>query len=151
MNDTVAAIRQVEQKEGSESHIIAVQGTRAWSRYLDYYVKNPIEAGNGENVAYETHVYNATSDFDELFIDPAQTLPVIIGEYGHHTYMTLEDCENLMVEARTLEIPHLAWTFHMRCPPNLLVDYSEGGCGVGMKLDPTEWGSVIIKHLGIDW
>ena len=65
--------------------------------------------------------------------------------------MTLKDCQNLMTEAMKLEIPHLAWTFHMRCPPNLLVDYSDGGCGIGMDLDPTEWGELLMSHLAVDW
>ena len=50
-----------------------------------------------------------------------------------------------------LEVPHLAWTFHMRCPPNLLVDYSEGGCGVDMELEPTTWGVLLQDHLSGTW
>lgn len=148
MNRTAAAIRAVENRLGSPSHIIAVQGTRMWARRLDYYIDNPITAGNGENIVYETHVYNPASDFSELFVDPSQTLPVIIGEFGPASgYMTEADCAELMRQADSLNIPYLAWTFHMRCPPNLLTDYSNGGCGVDMILEPTSWGSLLKGHL----
>src|SRR5690606_24864998 len=46
-----------------------------------------------------------------------------------------------------LKVPTLAWTFHMRCPPNLIVDNSNGGCGVGMDLRPTAWGQLLKDHL----
>ncbi|MFH2010825.1 MAG: cellulase family glycosylhydrolase [bacterium] len=148
MNDTVQAIRDVEDAAGSPHHIVAVQGTRAWARVLDYYVANPITAGGGDNVAYETHVYDPTADFADRFETPSQTLPVVIGEYGPASgYMDLVDCQNLMDSADTLQVPHLAWTFHMRCPPNLLVENSGGGCGVDMALEPTEWGQLLMDHL----
>lgn len=56
MNSAVAAIREREQQLGFPQHIVTVQGTRAWGRVLDYYVANPITAGGGANVVYETHV-----------------------------------------------------------------------------------------------
>jgi hypothetical protein len=148
MNRTVAAIRAVEDRSGTPHHIVAVQGTRAWARRLDYYIENPITAGNGENIVYETHVYNPASDFSELFITPSQSLPVIIGEFGPVSgYMTENDCINLMQQADSLNIPYLAWTFHMRCSPNLLVDHSNWGCGVDMRLEPTSWGRILKDHL----
>jgi endoglucanase len=148
MNTIVAAIRLVEERLGSRKHIIAVQGTRAWARRLDYYVIFPITAGEGKNVVYETHVYDPVSEFQSLFIEPAQTLPVIIGEFGPASgYMTINDCEELIKQAESLKIPYLAWTFHMRCPPNLLVDYSNGSCGFNMPLEPTSWGELLIKYL----
>ncbi len=152
MNDTVAAIRAVEDANGFPHHVVAVQGTGGWARFLDYYVDHPITAGNGENIAYEVHVYNPASDFEGMVTDPAQTLPVIIGEYGPADgYMTESDCSQLMGLAESLEVPYLAWTFHMRCPPNLLVDYSGGGCGVGMDLDPTSWGTLLMDQLAQPW
>lgn len=151
MNKTVKAIRQLEKKLGTPNHIIAVQGTRAWARRLDYYITHPITAGGGKNVVYETHVYNPESDFNDLFITPAKTLPVIIGEFGPISgYMTNNDCIKLMKKAKKLKIPHLAWSFHMRCPPNLLMDNSNGGCGIDMKLKPTDWGKLLKKYLKDD-
>ncbi len=146
MNQTVATIRTVEDSASSPRHIVAVQGTGAWARRLGYYVSNPITAGSGENVAYEIHVYNPTSDFADMLTTPAQTLPVIIGEYGPAN-MSSDDCQNLMDLADQQGIPHLAWTFHMRCSPDLLVDNSSGGCGVDMPLQPTAWGQQLIDHL----
>ncbi len=148
MNRAVEAIRAVENSLGTPSHIIAVQGTRAWARRLDYYINNPITAGGGENIVYETHVYNPESEFQDLFVQPSQTLPVIIGEFGPASgFMTENDCIALMNRADSLSIPYLAWTFHMRCPPNLLVDYSNWGCGVDMPLEPTSWGKILMDRL----
>lgn len=146
MNDTVAAIRAAEVAAGGLTHVVAVQGTGAWARRLGYYVSHPITAGGGANVAYEVHVYDPASEFDGLFVQPAATLPVIIGEFGPAN-MTLDDTAALMAQAEALEVPYLAWTFHMRCPPNLLVDNSGGACGVGMPLEPTAWGRQLKDRL----
>ncbi|MFO0762269.1 MAG: cellulase family glycosylhydrolase [Byssovorax sp.] len=150
MNNAVAAIRNVEDQAGSPHHIITVQGTGGWARRLDYYVTHPITAGGGENVAYEVHVYNPASDFGMLFEQPSNTLPVVIGEFGPAN-MTEAECMSLMDSAEARDIPHLAWTFHMRCAPNLLVDNSQGGCGVGMPLTPTSWGSKLKARFAMPW
>lgn len=156
MNNTVQGIRDVEAARGSRQHIIAVQGTRAWSRHLEYYVDNPITAGGGSNIAYETHSYLKPSEFDQIWAIPSDTLPVIIGEFGpadlgDGTTMTLADTSVMMDEAETRDISWLAWTFHMRCDPNLLVDHSGGGCGVDMDLQPTEWGLLVRDRLAKPW
>jgi hypothetical protein len=54
----------------------------------------------GTNIAYETHVYNPTEEFEVLFEDPSLSLPVIIGEFApqldpNSPLMTLADCEAL--------------------------------------------------------
>ncbi|MFZ9889114.1 MAG: cellulase family glycosylhydrolase [Myxococcota bacterium] len=147
MNDTVLAIRDVETSLQSPAHIIAVQGVGGWSRFLGYYVNRPITAGNGVNIAYEVHVYDPQSTFAERFINPSATLPVIIGEYGPAHGMSMNDCAVLMQSAWERKIPTLAWTFHMRCPPNLIVDNSGGSCGIGMNLVPTSWGQLLKDHL----
>ncbi|MBI4509186.1 MAG: cellulase family glycosylhydrolase [Deltaproteobacteria bacterium] len=147
MNQTVQAIRDVENELGTPHHIVAVQGTGGWARFLDYYITHPITAGNGKNVAYETHVYNRPSDFARLFIEPSKTLPVIIGEFGPGGSMTNDDVTSLMEKAEELEIPYLAWTFHQRCAPNLLVDITGRGCGAGMALTPTPWGQLFKDRL----
>lgn len=152
MNDAVAAIRAAEDAAGGRHHIVAVQGTRQWGRVLDYYVQNPIKAGGGTNVVYETHVYDSADLFQARFIGPSRTIPVIIGEFGPVdqpgvALMTTPDCARLMEQADALQVPYLAWAFHMRCPPDLLQDGSNGGCGVGMPLRPTAWGSLLRDHL----
>ncbi|HEY3446971.1 MAG TPA: cellulase family glycosylhydrolase [Myxococcales bacterium] len=151
MNATVAAIRAVEDAHGAPHHVIAVQGTRSWSRVLDYYLAHPIAAGGGDNIAYETHVYDPTSAFQDRFVTPSATLPVIIGEFGPVDWagMALPDCSELMRRADSLQVPWLAWTFHMRCPPNLLEDSSGGSCGVNMALKPTAWGQLVKDRLAL--
>jgi len=145
MNDAVAAIREVETQAGTPQHIIAVQGTQQWGRTLAYYVTHPITAGGGKNIVYETHVYDPESEFSALFEIPGQTLPVIIGEFGE------QDADALMDRAQAAEIPYLAWTFHGRCPPNLLVDNTGGGCGVAMDLVPTAFGQKIKNRFMTPW
>ncbi len=147
MNSAVAAIRSTENSLNGKHHIITVQGTGGWSRFIEYYVGHPITAGNGENIAYETHVYNPQSDFESLFINPSSSIPVIIGEFGPTTYMNEDDCQALMNSAENLSVPYLAWTFHQRCAPNLIMDYSNNGCGVDMDIVPTEWGELLKNQL----
>jgi hypothetical protein len=142
MLESINAIRNAER---GPNHLIAVQGTRAWARRLDYYVAHPIPLSN---IIYETHVYDPVGEFETLFVGPSQSLPVIIGEYGPASgFMTLLETAELQRQAVAHEIPSLAWTFHMRCPPNLLQDHSAGGCGEGMPLLPTPWGTQLRAHL----
>ena len=155
MNKIVEAIRAAEKKAGSPNHIIAVQGTRNWSRYLGYYVENPITAGNGKNIVYETHSYLRPSEFSKNWLDPAKKIPVIIGEFAPYDKswgkMTEEDTIQLMDDAEKRDIPWLAWSFHMRCAPNLIQDNSGGGCGIGMELVPTDWGNIVRDRLNKPW
>lgn len=152
MNAAVQAIRDVETAAGTPHHVITVQGTRSWARVLDYYLTHPITAGGGVNIAYETHVYDGTSQFAARFETPSLTVPVIIGEFGPLSgSMTESDCATLMARAEASGVSYLAWTFHMRCPPNLLVDNSGGSCGVGMTLAPTSWGTLLKNRLATPW
>ena len=152
MNETVAAIRSVERP--GRHHIVTVQGTREWGRSLDYYVDHPITAGGGVNVAYETHVYNRPSRFDELVGRPAKKLPVIIGELGPQQdkdiTMFPEDCTKLMDLAEKLDVPWLAWSFHNNCPPNLLIE-RKNACIAGASLEPSAWGRMVKTRLSHEW
>jgi endoglucanase len=145
MNSAVQAIRDVESQAGTPQHVIAVQGTQQYARVLDYYVTHPITAGSGTNIAYETHVYDPATSFAGLFENPGKTIPVIIGEFGE------QDDDALMQRAEAAEISYIAWAFHQRCPPNLLVDNSSGGCGVGMTLAPTAFGQKLKDRLATPW
>jgi endoglucanase len=152
MNAAVQAIRNVEDGAGTPHHVVTAQATRGWSRDLTYYLTHPITAGGGDNVAYEVHVYNPQSDFAAMFEQPARTLPVVIGEFGPDgTYMTTPDLVPLMTRAEAAEIPYLAWAFHQRCDPSLLVDPTGQGCGVGMALQPTAWGQILKTRLATPW
>jgi hypothetical protein len=152
MNDTVAAIRAVEDSYKTPHHVITVQGTGGWARRLDYYFTHPITAGGGDNIAYEVHVYDPASSFNNMVVVPAGKIPIVIGEFGPASgSMTQADATQLAGLARQYNVPHLAWMFHMRCSPDLLVDNSGGGCGVGMALQPTAWGSALKGELSKPW
>jgi endoglucanase len=158
MNSAVSTIRSAEANLGSNRHIITVQGTRDWARDLSYYVTHPITAGGGVNIAYETHVYNAPSDYDSLFVTPGKALPVIIGEFGpindpfHKA--SVADVQTLMGQATTNQIPYLAWTFHQSCSPNLIGgqpgmtwDQNTVSDGLGIALYPTDFGTALKDDL----
>jgi endoglucanase len=158
MNAAVAAIRGAEAALGTNRHLIAVQGTRDWARVLDYYVTHPITAGGGTNVVYETHIYNAPGEYDALFVNPGKTLPVILGEFGpindEFHKATLADVQTLMDKAKAAKIPHLAWTFHQFCPPNLIGDkpgmtweQNFTGDGLAMTHNPTDFGILLKNNL----
>lgn len=148
MNDTAAAIRAVEERIGAPHHLIAVQGTRDYGRDLSFYMDNPIAAGGGTNVIYEAHIYNPSGDFNRLIALPWSKLPLIIGEFGPiEGVMTNEDTRALMKLADTLRIPYTAWTFHQRCPPNLIEDTDPDSCGIGLEIKPTAWGRQLRDHL----
>ena len=150
MNNTVAQIRAEEALYGAHQHLIAVQGTGSWCRRLDYYVTHPITAGGGGNILYEVHIYDPKKALTDMLDTPAQKLPLVVSEFGPVSSsgtMSLADCDDLMALAEKLEVPYAAWTFHMRCPPNLIEDNSHGGCGIGMEIKPTAWGALLKKRL----
>lgn len=158
MNKTVKAIRDVEDAAGTPRHIITVQGTREWARWLDYYLAHPITERGGDNIAYETHVYDTAIAFTQLFELPARTLPIIIGEFGpdEAQEMKAEDAEHLMDRAEALDLPYLAWTFHHRCQPNLLVVADPGSpsnteCRPLSSLKPSPWGERIKARFARPW
>jgi hypothetical protein len=129
--------------------------TREWARVLTYYVGHPITADHGENVVYEEHFYDPASLLQTQLVEPAQRLPVIVGEFGPVTKvstMTLADCSKLMATAQANNIPWLAWSFHFRCPPNLLQDFSNDSCGVDSALVAEgDWGALVEKQLATPW
>ena len=151
--DAIAAIRGVEDGHGTPHHIIVVQAPQGWARDLSYFVANPLD---GDEIAYEVHPYNHATDFDMLLVQPHQTLPIVIGEYGPADgYMDDSDIMQLWQVAQDNEIPHIAWAFHMRCPPNLLEDSASDGCGLdaatGYDFPRTAWGDLLFDYLATPW
>ena len=158
MNSAVSAIRTAEAALGPNRHIVTVQGTRDWARDVSYYTTHPITAGSGVNIAYETHVYNSPADFTAMLVTPAATIPVIVGEFGpindawHHA--TVSDMQTLIDMANANNIPHLAWTFHQYCPPNLIADTpgktwnanSTPADWHGMPIYPTDFGQLLVNN-----
>ena len=154
MNSAVQAIRDQEQVLSGYRHLIAVPGLRNQGSDLSHYIENPITAGGGSNIIYETQIFEAQSQFDQRLVSPAQTLPVIIGAFGPSEVapriMTQVDALALIQEAERLNVSWAAWTFHMRCQSSeMLVDRSNNGCGINMPLQPTEWGLAIQGQLGL--
>jgi hypothetical protein len=150
--DAIDAIRAVEKTHGSAEHVIAVQAPQQWARYLDYFVDNPIDRSN---VIYEVHVYNPQSDFDALLTQPNMTLPILVGEYGPADNMTDDDIRALWSKCQQLEIAHIAWNFHQRCPPNMLQDTASDGCGLAASTNydfpRTPWGDLFHDYLAQPW
>jgi len=153
--DSIDAIRAVEQAHNAPEHVIVVQAPEAWARYLDYFVQNPLPRSN---VAYEVHVYNPEADFDRMLTQPSATLPIIVGEYGPSQYMNDSDIQSMWTLCKSLEIPHIAWNFHQRCPPDLLQDVGGpdyDGCGLsaatGFNFAREAWGDLLFGYLAAAW
>ncbi len=150
--EAIDAIRAVETSIGVDEHVVVVQAPQQWARDLSWFVDNPIDRSN---VAYEVHPYNPQEDFEALLTEPSATLPLIVGEYGPTAYSDEDDIRALWVLAQELEIPHMAWIFHHRCPPNLLDDTAEDGCGLsadsGYDFPRTEWGDMLYDYLQTEW
>lgn len=147
MQMCVDAIREVEAAQGTPNHVIAVQGTGGWARFIQYYVENPIRDA-AEKIIYECHFYNSMGDFERLVRTPKQSLPVVVGEVGPASgYMTLAECRSFLEQCEALGIPYLGWAFHMRCPPNMFEDRSGGGCGTGMEIVPNDWGRLMMEAM----
>jgi hypothetical protein len=47
----------------------------------------------------------------------------------------------------TMEVTVRACVASCRCPPNLLVDNSNGGCGLAMPLQLTQYGQLVKQYL----
>lgn len=150
--DAIAAIRAVEDAGGAPHHIIVVQAPEGYARDLRYFVDSPLA---GDQIAYEVHPYNTADEFAHLLSEPHATLPIVIGEYGPALEMTEEDIAALWALAQQEEIPYLGWNFHMRCPPNMLEDTAEDGCGLsaasGYDFPRTAWGDLLRDHLATPW
>lgn len=150
--DAIAAIRAVEDAHGAPHHIVVVQAPKDYARDLTYFVQHPL---TGDQIAYEVHPYNPKSDFDALVTQPAQHLPIIIGEYGPAGSMTEADVQALWPVAQAAGVPYIAWNFHLRCPPNLLQDTASDGCGLdgatGYAFPRTAWGDLLHAHLATPW
>jgi hypothetical protein len=164
-NDALAAryqkaidtIRTVEATHGAHTHIVVAQAPQGYARDVSYFVTKPLA---GQNLAYEIHPYSPKAGFDALIVQPGRTLPLVIGEYapasvGGTTAMTEDDVRAMWTVAKANEVPHLAWNFHMRCPPNMLADTAKDSCGLsastGYAFPRTPWGDMVHDYLATPW
>jgi hypothetical protein len=147
---SIDAIRAVERRYAAPEHVVVVQAPQMWSRHVDYFIQKPIQR---TQVAYEVHVYNPQADLENLVRIPSQTLPILIGEHGPSEYSTDSDVRALWTLCKSLEIPHIAWIFHQRCPPNLLTDTGGDGClrGPEYTFPRTSWGNMLYEYLRTPW
>lgn len=148
----IDAIRKVEDAHGGKHHIVVVQAPQVFARDVSYFVEHPLP---GDQIAYEVHPYNAQKDFEALLVRPGKKLPILVGEYGPTGAMTTNDIQALWAVCKANEIPHIAWNFHLRCPPNMLQDKAADGCGLdaSTKYDfpRTEWGEALKTYLSAPW
>lgn len=142
MKNCVDTIRGME--DPTKRHIVVVQGTQQWGRTLNYYVGKELGAG----VAYETHIYDPQSAFAGL-LQPAQSLPTIIGEFGTGSFMTAADTEALIKLAESRNIAWTAWSFTRSCPPDMLVS-TVSRCSAS-TLTPSAYGQAIKDRLAKPW
>jgi hypothetical protein len=133
-------------REHGFTGLIAVQGLSGWGRDITPYVDMRL---NDTQVVYETHIYGPPSHYERQVGDVYKQLPIIIGEYGPMAgLMSIADCAEVAAMAYSDAVPNLAWAGHQRCSHEqaMFVDYSEGGCGIGMDLELTPWGVDCSNH-----
>ena len=171
MNSMVSVIRSEEVNLGSPQHLISVPGNY-YPSSVSYYAATPITAYGGNNIIYDYHTYfnDATADYNTNLLIPAQTIPVIVGEYGPaSTTSSLDyqcgsainqagmsvpsDVTNFQSMARAHNIPYLAWAFDENAGPNLLLQPG-GACSSSCltpNYAPTTWGNAVQSDLGSGW
>lgn len=59
-----------------------VVGGPDWAHSLDWWRQHPLKGANVIYSAHEYLPYDPPSSFDEHFVKPAQTLPVLVAEFG---------------------------------------------------------------------
>lgn len=144
----IDVIRAVEAARGAEPHLIVVSAPQDYARDVSYFVDHPLPR---PQIAYEIHPYSHASELDRLVSGPSRVLPLIVGEYGPTKDMNERDVEALWMLCDRLGIPHTAWNFHARCPPNLLADSAADGCGFARPsttpLPRSAWGNQVFTYL----
>lgn len=163
LNALVQVIRNVEDAAGTPHHIITVPGTRMWARSLEYFartdssgkaVMHPITVSGGDNIAYQSHPYLRAPQFFGAFVDTAQYLPVVLGEFGPiPTYMDYADVTSAINIAENNKIPYTAWTMHPNCGPASTFTQADGNAihqcdGLHTaSIVPNTWGNFFFKNL----
>ncbi|MBI1971348.1 MAG: cellulase family glycosylhydrolase [Candidatus Wildermuthbacteria bacterium] len=118
--------------------LIAVPGTQ-WSRYVHHQVENPIDR---ENLIFKSHPYDSWDTiqkeyrFDEML---NAGYPLLLGEFGAGSQMSLGNVENLLEYANTKGISWAAWMFSDEACPCLLADRT--------TFEPTPYGALIKTFL----
>jgi hypothetical protein len=140
MNHAVGVIRAEEDKLGVPHHLVSVQGN-GYTSQLKMYTATPSPITH-DNVVYELHYYPGLAGETPSNYQYADTLPMIIGEYGDFTSSVPQSGFYTDMEAKM--IPNLAWDFDpfSGCAPDLLnVTHS------ATMLQPTSWGMSVQTYL----
>jgi hypothetical protein len=140
MNHAVGVIRAEEDKLGVPHHLVSVQGN-GYTSQLKMYTATPSPITH-DNVVYELHYYPGIAGETASNYQYADTLPMIVGEYGDFTSSVPQSGFYADMEAKM--IPNLAWDFDpfSGCAPDLLnVTHS------ATMLQPTSWGMSVQAYL----
>lgn len=162
-NNCCMAIRAQEQMSGVMTpHVIAVQGLGGWARNIAAYQNKHITAPGP--IAYGVHTYDHSDVWTTEFVQESQSgMAVIAEEFGpaviqgmantaDYNNLNLADSmywslpreqAPLFALFKANDIPCCAWALSIRAWPDLLKDNSNGGAGVGMMLELTDWGKIL--------
>lgn len=118
-NSMVSAIRNASSPH---KPIIMVPGTQ-WGRDVHWAITQPVTADSGINIVYKSHPYDASSLFQQEFLDTYNAnLPVFLGEFGTGTQMTQSDVDTLLKLTRDRNISWAAWLFDSEGCPCIISD-----------------------------
>jgi hypothetical protein len=140
MNHALGVIRAEEDKLGVPHHLVSVQGN-GFTSQLKMYTATPSPITH-DNVVYELHYYPGLAGETPSNYQYADTLPMIVGEYGDFTSSVPQSGFYADMEAKM--IPNLAWDFDpfSGCAPDLLnVTHN------AMMLQPSSWGMSVQTYL----
>lgn len=157
MADMTAFVRECEAHyKASTPHMVLVEGIGGWGRRLAPWVANPLPASLGP-VAYGVHPYNPATEHKGLVYDPALKIPVVCAEFGDVdtpgiATMSAADSKSLRDGCNTRGITWLAWIMAHNCSApsnrmNMLQPPTPAGCGVGMNLALTPYGTAIVASI----
>ncbi len=164
--DAVArTVRDVELAAGTPPHVLVLSGTQGFGRTLSYYAQTVggspnyhlPSTGGGANVAFSSQPFSAAADFNTLFVDAAQYLPILIGDFGplQGSAMTLADARSLFDMAVQNGWPLAARAMAPNCNSSVdMLSFAEGqspqnlcdGSDAG-KFTYTPWGNAFLINL----
>jgi hypothetical protein len=139
MNHAVGTIRAEEDRLGVPHHIVAVQG-QGWSGDASMYAVTPAPIAY-DNVVYEIHYYPGSSGHTSSSYSYANTIPMIIGEYGSFTSSSQQS--SFYSDMESMMISNLAWDIepYDNCSPDLV------NVSGDTTLTASSWGQSVQSYL----
>lgn len=90
--------RMVDRLAQRAPQTLVVVGGPDWAHSVDWWRLHPLKSANVVYSAHEYLPYDPPSSFDEHFVRPAQTLPVLVAEFGPDQDQLIDTAETAGVD-----------------------------------------------------